>query len=199
MIFKLLSLCKDWIFRWGQTGFDFELFEHQLALKITCAITKRETLMTLSFMWGLTAEPVHSKKDLLMKFSDGGVVSHFQFYFVVLCPHVYVFVFFPSVFCEHLFVILCFCHCYACFLCFHVSSLILYSEYILACTPHVALVWTLLTFLSSLLLRWLCYLDFTFSLVFPPASVSFICKPTDCRWLWRQWHVFRTFYFLKLN
>lgn len=41
-----------------------------------------------------------------------------------------------------------FCHRYACFLCFHVGSLILFSEYVLACMPHVALVWTLLKFFS---------------------------------------------------
>lgn len=68
------SLCVQIEFSsWRQTGFDFKSFEHQLVLKMTCAIIKQEPLTTHNAMWGLTAEPVYSKKVLLMDFSDGRV------------------------------------------------------------------------------------------------------------------------------
>lgn len=155
-------------------------------------------------MWGLTAEPVYSKKVLLMDFSDGRVVSHFLFYFVALCPRVSL-SFFPPSSVNACFPFSVFCHRYACFLCFHVGSLILFSECVLACMPHVALVWTLLKFFSCFwfpdFVIWTSpfrSLKLTFCYVFLPASVSFICKPTEC-WLWRRWHTFRTFYCLILN
>lgn len=71
----------------------------------------------------------------------------FPVLFCSICPHVSL-SFFPPSSVNACFSFSVFCHRYACFLCFHVGSLILFSECVLACMPHVALVWTLLKFFS---------------------------------------------------